>query len=179
MATGDDYVEHLLDLLAPIGRCTARRMFGGTGIFLDAAMLGLVYDGRFYLKVDDETRARFEAEGGEPFVYQAPGKKMEMSYLSPPDLAFDSPAEMSPWARLAAQAAGRAAYGKRGKAGKVAPTEKRPAPSTPRPAAKGPRPAAKGPRPVAKGPRSAAKGPRPAEKGPRAATRTARPARRD
>jgi len=112
MAPSDDYVDHVLDLLAPVGRCEARRMFGGVGIFLAKTMLGLIHDGRFYLKVDGETRPAFEKAGGEPFVYNAQGKKMEIGYLTPPEDAFDSPATMAPWARLATQAAGRAAYGK-------------------------------------------------------------------
>ena len=42
-------------------------MFGGAGIFADGMMIALVADGVIYLKADEETVPRFEAEGLGPF----------------------------------------------------------------------------------------------------------------
>jgi len=109
MAKQDAYVEYLLELLAPAGAATARRMFGGHGVYLDERMMGLVAEGRFYLKVDAESEPRFRAAGCEPFVYEGGGKRVEMSYWSAPESALESAEEMLPWARLALAAAMRKA----------------------------------------------------------------------
>lgn len=103
-------IESLLDLLAPLGGVSARRMFGGFGIYKDGLMFGLVAFDRFFLKVDDETRREFEDLGLEPFRYTYPdGREMVMSYYMPPEDAFNSPARMRPWAARGWAAAQRAA----------------------------------------------------------------------
>lgn len=40
-----EYVDYLLDQLAPLGAVRARAMFGGYGIYLDRLMFALVADG--------------------------------------------------------------------------------------------------------------------------------------
>jgi DNA transformation protein len=72
-------------------------------------MFGLVADDVLYLKADAETRPRFEAEGCEPFVYAARGKRVALSYWRAPADALDAAHLMRPWARLAMEAALRAA----------------------------------------------------------------------
>jgi len=83
-------------------------MFGGHGIYVDDLFVAIVTGERLYLKVDDESRARFEAAGCQPFVYDANGKSMSMSYYSVPDDAMESRELMQPWVRLAVEAALRA-----------------------------------------------------------------------
>src|SRR5262245_356683 len=100
-----ELLEHLRELLAPIGRVSARAMFGGHGIYADGVIIGIVIDDRLYLKVDAATESRFRAAGCAPFVYLGQRKPISMSYWSVPDAALDSPAEMQPWARLALEAA--------------------------------------------------------------------------
>jgi len=106
----DPFIEHLLDLMAPlaarIGPLTARRMFGGHGLFYDGLMFALVAGGRCYLKADDETAPRFAAAGSEPFRYQGGAREVTMRhYLSLPPACLDSADEMTPWARMAVEAA--------------------------------------------------------------------------
>lgn len=126
MAAEDPIVEHLRDLLAPLGGVSFRRMFGGHGVYRDGLMFGLVAFDTFYLKVDDENRARFEAEGLGPFVYEGKGKPMVLSYHRPPDAALDDASEMRPWAESGYAAARRAA------AAKPAPKPRAPKPRTPK-----------------------------------------------
>jgi DNA transformation protein len=84
-------------------------MFGGGGIYRDGLMFGIIDDEMVYLKTDDETRARFEAEGSEPFVYSAAkGKQVAMGYYSVPERCMEDAGEMTEWARLAYGAALRA-----------------------------------------------------------------------
>ena len=112
----DRLAEHALDLFALLGvPVSARRMFGALG-FHAAGLFFAVGDpeeGRIYLKVDGESRAAFEAAGGQPFTYQLPNRQVvAMAYLTPPDAALEDPEEMLPWARLALGAARRAAQAK-------------------------------------------------------------------
>ena len=74
MASG--FVAYLLELLvgdvtAGLGRASARAMFGGHGLYLGERMVGLVAADALYLKVDAETRARFEAAGSRPFEFHS------------------------------------------------------------------------------------------------------------
>jgi DNA transformation protein len=107
-AAANEFVTHCLELLAPLGAARSRRMFGGHGFYVDDLFVALIAAGRLYLKVDAQTRGRFEAAGCEPFVYDGKGQSVTMGYFSAPEEAIESPALMQPWARLAVEAALRA-----------------------------------------------------------------------
>jgi DNA transformation protein len=114
------FVQHCLELLGSLGTVRARRMFGGWGFHADGVMVALVAFDRLYLKTDDRSRATFAGAGGEPFVYDGKGRPVTMSYCTVPAEAMDSPVLMAPWARLAHQAALRAALARSGAAAAVA-----------------------------------------------------------
>jgi len=123
----DAFVDHCLELLAPLGAPRARRMFGGHGIYLDDLFVAIVAFDRLYLKVDDLTRAAVEAAGGQPFAYEARGRTVaSRGYFSAPDDAMDSPDAMHPWARQALAAAVRARAARPASASRR-PAAKRPA----------------------------------------------------
>lgn len=102
-----DFSEYLVELFAELGVVTIKRMFGGSGVFFDGLMIGLVADEVLFLKVDDETRDQFESRGLEPFVYEKNGRKIRMSYCEAPTEAMDAPEDMKTWAELALAAARR------------------------------------------------------------------------
>jgi len=104
----NEFVTHCLELLGPLGAARSRRMFGGHGLYVDDLFVALIAFDRLYLKVDAQTRPRFEAAGCEPFVYDAKGQSVTLGYFTAPDEAIESPALMQPWARLALEAALRA-----------------------------------------------------------------------
>ena len=108
MSASAEYLAYLAELLAPLGHIRSKRMFGGAGIYCEELFFAIVIDDVLYLKADDESRAAFEAEGLEPFRYEAKGKLMQMNYYRAPDEALESPALMLPWARNALAAALRA-----------------------------------------------------------------------
>jgi DNA transformation protein len=112
MPQADDWIAHCLELLAPLGAPRARRMFGGQGFYVDELFVAVGAGEQLYLKVDDETRGRFEAEGGQPFVVDSRGKLITMGFCSVPAEAMESPSLMRPWGRLALQAALRARQAK-------------------------------------------------------------------
>ncbi len=108
MTKKNEFVEYLIELLQDFGSVTARAMFGGYGLYHEGLMFGLVADDTLYLKVDDQSRSTFEAEGLEPFMYVKNGKAMAMSYHQAPAEALENPREMQHWATLAYEAALRA-----------------------------------------------------------------------
>jgi DNA transformation protein len=108
----DDFIAYLHELLEPAGKVSARAMFGGWGVYVDGTIIGIVVEGRLYLKADALTEPRFASTGSAPFTYRSPKGPMTMSYWSVPDDAMDSCDAMAPWARLAKEAAGRKALTK-------------------------------------------------------------------
>ena len=97
--------EHLRDLFAGFGDITLRAMFGGHGVYRDGTIFAIVIDGDVYLKVDADSRARFESAGCAPFVYPMRGRDLPLSYWSVPAEAMESAEAMQPWAELAWAAA--------------------------------------------------------------------------
>lgn len=99
-------VDHCIELLSPLGTVRARRMFGGHGLYVDELFVAIIAFDRLYLKASPETRARFEAAGSTPFVYDRKDQAaVVLGYWTAPAEAMESPALMAPWARLALQAA--------------------------------------------------------------------------
>lgn len=112
MAISREYLDYLLESLAPLGRVVAKRMFGGTGLFLDGLMFAIVIDDQLWLKADDRNRAEFTALDLPPFTYQRQGKATALSYYRAPDEALDAPHALLPWARSAFAAALRSGAAK-------------------------------------------------------------------
>lgn len=107
-----DLGSELAERLEALGAVTARRMFGGQGLFLDGRMFGLVADGTPYLKVDDETRADFEQAGAEPFTYGRSREELkptQLGYYEVPTAVLERDAELLEWATRAVRVAERAA----------------------------------------------------------------------
>lgn len=99
------YTDFLVELFESFGKVSARRMFGGHGIFHDGLMIGLVADDVLFLKADKELAPKFEDRDLPPFEYSKNGKVMKMSYYQAPEEIFDNPSLASEWARDSYQAA--------------------------------------------------------------------------
>ena len=87
MKSRDDFVRYVTeDLLSGMRGTTARAMFGGHGLYKDGVIFGIIVDDVLYLKVDETNRSDYEAEGSQPFTYQAKGrsKPTAMSYWEVP-----------------------------------------------------------------------------------------------
>ena len=133
----DPFVEHCLELLGGLGAPRARRMFGGHGIDVDGVFVGLIVQGRLFLKVDAASRPRFEAAGCMPFVYGNARQMVTTGIYSLPDEAIESADQAQPWARLALEAALRS------RATKPASARRKPVAAAPDSAASPAQPAAK------------------------------------
>jgi DNA transformation protein len=116
MTVSKEFATYACDLLAGVGPCVAKRMFGGWGISTDGLTVAILADlgsgEKLWLKANDETAAQFRAARCEQFTYPMKSAKAaggvelkSMNYFAAPDEAMDSPGFMLPWARLALQAA--------------------------------------------------------------------------
>ena len=113
--------DFLIDLFADFGPVTIRRMFSGFGISADGINFALALRGGLYLRADEQSIPRFEAEGAKPFQYQTRTKSVTVgSYWQLPERLYDDPQELTEWARAALAAAQRAALRKRSRVRKGA-----------------------------------------------------------
>jgi DNA transformation protein len=104
--TAEAFVDHCIELLAPLGHARSKRMFGGHGIWIDDLCLAIIVADALYLKTTEASRGEFVATGCRPFSYSTrTGDVHVTSYFSAPDTAMESPAEMAPWGRRALAAA--------------------------------------------------------------------------
>ncbi len=139
-----DFANYCCELLASVGPCVARRMFGGWGISTNGLNIAIIAWDTLYLKVDAESEPRWAAAGCKPFVYEAKGKAMKLNYYSAPADALESPQLMAPWARQALDCAlkARSVQGKRARgatksiAKPAKPPTRRAAAPTPKPSAR-------------------------------------------
>jgi DNA transformation protein len=93
-------------LLELVDGATAKRMFGGEGIYAEGVMFAIAMHERLYLKTDDETRPDFEQLGSAPFTMNQQ-RKSKTFYELPDEVAADD-AELAAWAHRAVRAANEA-----------------------------------------------------------------------
>ena len=106
MAVSNEFLDYLLDQLSAWGGVSARKMFGGAGLFRDGKMFGLIADDIAYLKVGDSNRDDFVKRGSRPFK-PYPDKKTLMSYYEVPADVLEDPDDLIDWARQSLSVAGK------------------------------------------------------------------------
>lgn len=99
---------------AGLGAVTARRMFGGHGLYCDGLFIAIITGEQLYLKADPQTQPAFEARGLQRFTYSARGRTVQLMYYEAPAEVFDETSAMRSWCRLALEAAVRARKPARG-----------------------------------------------------------------
>lgn len=98
----DPFHEFVVELFAPMGPVTIKRMFGGAGVYAGGVMFALVADDEIYLKVDDTLKTDLEDEGSTPFTFEMKdGKSAQMNYYRIPSDAMDCDEDASHWGRRA------------------------------------------------------------------------------
>lgn len=100
MAASD--LNEILDQLSPIGEITARSLFGGHGLYWRDVIFAILYGGKLYLKVDEQSKPDFVNRGMLPF---RPDERRTLTsyYEVPPDVLTDREALLS-WAKEAIRA---------------------------------------------------------------------------
>ena len=88
---GAAMADRLLDELAPLGAVTAKKMFGGYGLFDDGVMFAIVDStGHPYLRADETTAPVFVDSGSE--------KHGRMPYWRIPSEVLADPDQLLAWA---------------------------------------------------------------------------------
>lgn len=106
MAVSDEFVEYVLDQLAGWDEVSARKMFGGAGLYCDGVMFGLIADDVAYLKVDDSNREDFIGAGSSAFnPFPEKDKSVVMSYYEIPADVLEDRELLGQWAECALTAA--------------------------------------------------------------------------
>lgn len=72
-------------------------MFGGTRLYRENKMFGLVSNNVVYLKVDDTNREKFILKGSLPFQ-PFPNRPTILSFYELPDGILENPEEFIQWA---------------------------------------------------------------------------------
>lgn len=97
-----EYCDHLIDILSPWGKVTAKSMFGGYGLYYKNLIFGIVDEDVPYFKVDDENRGDYEDAGMPAFSYEAKGgKRAVMSYWQVPLDVLEDSEMLAEWAEKA------------------------------------------------------------------------------
>jgi DNA transformation protein len=105
-----------LELLEGLGPISNRPMFGCGALYSDGLLFGLIDDGVFYLRADDEIVQQFRAGGARQFTYPGKdGEVMSLGYWTVPDAVADDPEAVVELARLSIEAARRKAAKKKPK----------------------------------------------------------------
>ena len=99
MAISDEFMDYVIDQLSAWGDVSARKMFGGAGLYRDGTMFGLIADDVAYLKVDDSNREDFVKAGSLPFnPYPDKAKSVVMSYYEIPADVLENRDLLARWA---------------------------------------------------------------------------------
>ncbi len=86
--------EHFSEQVQSIEGITLKRMFGGSGLFHNNKMFGLVDSkGNCFLKADEAGKKQFIARGGE--------QHSRMPYYSIPDEVMEDPKQLIAWTQKA------------------------------------------------------------------------------
>jgi DNA transformation protein len=115
MAVSESYRDFVLEQLGRVNPVTAKRMFGGVGIYSGGLFFALIAEDRLYFKVDDATRLDFKRLGMEPF--RPFGDNSAMGYYEVPADVVEDVFQLATWMKKAMDvaAAAGAAKAKRSK----------------------------------------------------------------
>jgi DNA transformation protein len=98
MAVSEEYLRFVLDQFSSWGGVTARKMFGGAGLYREGKMFGLIAEDVAYLKVNDSNRELFVKAGSAPFQPYA-DKDVVMSYYEIPIEVLENRDDLIQWAQ--------------------------------------------------------------------------------
>jgi len=99
LPVSSDYRTYVLEQLAGLAGLSARRMFGGVGLYCEELFFGLIDNDTLYLRVNDDNRADYTARGMSQFRPYADRPELSMSYYEIPPDVLEDPAQLVSWAR--------------------------------------------------------------------------------
>lgn len=106
MSVSNSYLEYVLERLGSVGIVTARKMFGGVGIYFETTFFALIDNDTLYFKVNGKNRREYEEEGMEPFRPFGEDS-YSMKYYSVPERVLEDDESLREWILKAVAAANR------------------------------------------------------------------------
>jgi len=98
MAVTKGFIDYVLDQLSKWGNVSAKRLFGGAGLYRDGKMFGIIADDVAYLKVDETNRGKFVSAGSAPFK-PFPKRPTILSFYEVPVEVLENSEELIEWAK--------------------------------------------------------------------------------
>lgn len=96
----------VLDILAPLGPVSAKRLFGTWGLYLEDRIFALVHDGVVYFRTSSETLPRYVQAGARAFRYRRrDGSSTVLQYHEVPAHVLEQPELARAWAHDALRSA--------------------------------------------------------------------------
>ncbi len=112
MSAVDDAIAHAQELLEGLGPISARKMFGGAGLYRGGVIFAVIVKGEVMVKADAKSPLGaaliedLEAAGAERWTYEGKKGLTGMPYWRLPDSALDDPDEATRWAERSLVALG-------------------------------------------------------------------------
>lgn len=88
----NEYVEYIKEQLSPLGIITAKRMFGGYGVYANKIIVGIIVDNELYLKITNHSN-NSEAEMTQ-FTYTRNNKIVKLPYWKIPEEILEDPKKL-------------------------------------------------------------------------------------
>jgi DNA transformation protein len=101
MTVSRQYLEFVLDQLGAVRKVRSKRMFGGVGFYAGELFFAIADDDALYFKVNDTTRADYEAEGMKAFSPFGDDAKPMRGYYAVPPRLLDDAEELAVWMQRA------------------------------------------------------------------------------
>jgi len=104
MAVSPSFLEFVLEQLEPLGEVSARRMFGGVGLYRGDLFFSVVDNDTVFFKVDDESVEAYKQAGMPPWR-PFPDKPASDGYYQIPVTVLEDRDELARWAGRAVDVA--------------------------------------------------------------------------
>ena len=99
MAVQPQYLAFVLEQLEGVGNVSARRMFGGVGLYSNDLFFGLVDDDTLYFKTDESNSAEYVARKMPRFMPPVNRPMGPMGYHQVPAEIIEDAEALVAWAR--------------------------------------------------------------------------------
>lgn len=94
-------ISDIIERLSLFGEISARRLFGGYGVYKDGIIIALVADEELYFKSIPSTQAYYESFGSTPFVYDGQRRPIQLSYWKVSEDVFNDLVTLEKWVETA------------------------------------------------------------------------------
>lgn len=97
------FISEIMQKLSDFGNMSARRMFGGYGIYKDGIIIALADDKELYFKSVPTSQSYYQSFGSTPFIYEGQLRPIQLSYWKVPADVINNPETLGKWVETAFQ----------------------------------------------------------------------------